>query len=93
MSPDFDEILNEFTISAEECSSKFRLYKTLKMHIISDHFVDFFTRKGKTFLTVSDKHVESIQLSYRNFRERHQYKINDTTSEGHHEKQNSDLLH
>ena len=41
LSPDFDEILNEFTISAEECSSKFGLSKTLKMHIISDHVVDF----------------------------------------------------
>ena len=77
----------------EECSEKFGLTKTLKTHIISDQLGDYFRLTGKTLINCSDEHVEEVHSSYRQFNERHQFKIKDVTLVVLHIKQEKSLKH
>ena len=93
LDPNFQEIISEFTITWAECSEKFGLSKTLKVHIISDHLSDYFHKEGKTLLKRNDENVEAVHSKYRQFLERHSYNVVDVLSPMHHKKQHKALVH
>ena len=62
--------LHSFTINMEECYDRFKLSKTLKTHIISDHLADYFSATGKTLLTLKHKkqHISIVHWNSQNLK-------------------------
>ena len=46
------------------------------MHIICDHYEDYFELTGETFLRVTDEVTESVHARYHLFEETHGYTTN-----------------
>ena len=52
------------------------------MHIICDHYEDYFELTGESLLKVSDEITESVHSRYRLFEERHGYACNKKGTSG-----------
>ena len=61
----------------------FGLNESLKLHVIFAHYVEYFEQTGHTLLIYSDKVTEAVHSQLRMFEERHKFKRNDKSSQGH----------
>ena len=51
------------------------------------------TTCGKSWLTKSDEHVESIHHKFKEFEQRHGYHVNNASSPAQHKKQHRSVIH
>ena len=56
----YEKIIDEFTYSWIELSSKFSVPVTPKIHIICDHLADYFQITGQTLSNVTDELTEAM---------------------------------
>ena len=56
------------------------------MHIIMDHYEDYFEFTGQTLLGISYEVIESVHSRLRKFEESHGYKVNKNGSDSHRKK-------
>ena len=67
----FDEnyeiLLNEFKCKFDKLYKDFKLPMTLKIHVIVDHYSDYFKETGKKFKSTNDEHHEGIHHSVKVF--------------------------
>ena len=61
----------------------FGLNESLKLHVIFAHYVEYFEKTGHTLLRYTDKVTEAVHSQLRMFEERHKFKRNDKSSQGH----------
>ena len=86
-------ILSELKDNYFKLLNTFDLSQTLKMHIICDHYEDYFELTGESLLKVSDEITESVHSRYRLFEERHGYVCNMKGTSGHSRKQQKSIVH
>ena len=67
----FDEnykiLINEFKCKFYKLYEDFKLPMTLKIHVIVDHYADYFEETGKIFKSTNDEHHEGIHHSVKVF--------------------------
>ena len=63
------------------------------MHIILDHYIDYFELTGRTLLEVTDEITEAVHSRFDIFEERHGYKCNMKGSPSHKLKQHKSVVH
>ena len=63
------------------------------MHIICDHYEDYFELTGESLLGVTDEITESVHSQYRLFEETHGYVCNKKGTPGHVKKQQKSIVH
>ena len=73
--------------------NQFDLSQTVKMHIVCDHYEDYFELTGESLLSVSDEITESVHSRYRLFEETHGYLCNKKGTPGHVKKQQKSIVH
>ena len=61
----------------------FGLNESLKLHVIFAHYVEYFEKTGHTLLRYTDEVTEAVHSQLRMFEERHKFKRNDKSSQGH----------
>ena len=88
-----ETILSELKDNYFKLLNIFDLSQTLKMHIICDHYEDYFELTGESLLKVSDEITESVHSRYRLFEERHGYVCNMKGTPGHSRKQQKSIVH
>ena len=66
---------------------------TLKMHIICDHYEDYFELTGESLHLVTDEVTESVLSRFRIFEERHGYVCHVKGSQSHVKKQHKSIVH
>ena len=67
LSEDYCQILKDFKDSFEICYELFDMNMTLKIHIIIDHYEDFFRMTGKTMKNINGEHHEAIHHLIKDF--------------------------
>ena len=60
-------LINEFKCKFEKLYTDFKLPMTLKIHVIVDHYSDYFKETGKNFRTTNGEHHESIHHNIKVF--------------------------
>ena len=63
--------------------TRFGLNESLKLHVIFAHYVEYFEKTGHTLLRYTDEVTEAVHSQLRMFEERHKFKRNDKSSQGH----------
>ena len=69
------EILKEFRVNFDHLYYHFRMNMSLKMHIIVDHYQEYFDLAGKTFRHTNGEFVESSHHSIKQEDITHNFKI------------------
>ena len=71
--PLISEIIENLGNIFEKLQSEFDLSMSLKIHVITSHYMDFFEAKNETLLSYTDEFCESMHSQIRLFEESHRY--------------------
>ena len=63
LNENFKEIIKNFTEAFEVVHQLFNLSQTLKIHVIMDHYSDYFEMMGKIFRGTNGEHHEALHHS------------------------------
>ena len=77
----------------QQLQFEFDLSMSLKIHVIVDHYMDFFEAKNETLLRYTDEFCESMHSQIRLFEESHRYLNNKKGSESHAKMQHKSCVH
>ena len=71
--PFIAEIIENLRSVFQQLQFEFNLSMSLKIHVIVDHYMDFFEAKNETLLSYTDEFCESMHSQIRLFEESHRY--------------------
>ena len=86
-------VLDELRKTYYKLLDQYDLSETLKMHIICDHYEDYFELTGESLHLVTDEVTESVHSRFRIFEERHGYVCHMKGSQSHVKKQHKSIVH
>ena len=84
-----DDLGNVFHKLQEE----FDMSESMKIHIIKEHYMDFFESKQETLLSYTDEVCESMHSQIKYFEDSHRYLNNKKGSQSHAQMQHKSVVH
>ena len=63
----YDTIIDEFKCKFDKLYDNFNLPMTLKIHVIVDHYSDYFKETGKNFRDTNGEHHKAIHHTVKDF--------------------------
>ena len=72
---DYEEVLFDFKTNFEFLNEEFKLSMTLKIHVIFEHYSDYFQWTGKTMKYTNAEFIETAHLTFKMSKRIHKFKI------------------
>ena len=87
------EIIENLRNVFEQMMEDFDMSMPLKIHIILEHYLEFFEAKNESLLSYTDEFCEAMHSQIRLFEESHRYLNNQKGSDSHAKMQHKSTVH
>ena len=91
--PLIEGIIRNISSNFQQMQKRFDVSMPLKMHVILDHYMEFFESFGETLLSYSDEICEAMHSQIRLFEDAHRYINNKKSSDSHAAMQHKSTVH